>query len=621
MWSMLNATRGQDWAFYSLRWFMLILLTLLVLLARGVFVNLAAFSLDNHSDLLLALLVGAVANGLIGAALAVKPFSAYAPLIMAPADWVIAFAFTSISADKPSLWFAIAASLTLLNAVRLGPRVGLVSSLVLAAAVVLALHLQRAISLLPPLRLPAEYSASVLALALVALSGATASSVLNIENTARSRRIEKSNEEAVARMNAMRERVKAVADMATQLISTSDYEKILDITIDIGRLCVRRDPKKHRLVSITLLVEGDNELSIATARGLQHIDSKRVFKGEQGILAETIRAGVPKIISSAGSDDPELGELIAFSNVESILCIPLRAGFDTFGLLVYASTEQDAFNEENLDAMQAIGVQATIALQNSVLYRSLMEEKERLIRIEENARKALVRDLHDIPTQTISAVVMQLPLLTVIAQRQPEALAEEVEKLRSMAQRAVEEIRHVMFALRPLALETSGLSSALSQLAEKMGKTYGQNMHVTVDPDVEINLTQEQQGTLFYLIEEASNNARKHAQAALIDVRVGLNEQGVVVRIQDNGKGFDMNAVGQNYEGRGSFGMVNMQERAQLIGGRLEMRSAPGKGTLIVVTVPLKEVVRASKPPASAAASDGRKKIARTYSGPLSPNR
>jgi len=620
MWSMLNATRGQDWAFYGLRWLLLLGLALLVLLTRGAFVNLAAFSLDNHGDLLLALLVGGVANGLIGATLAFKPLSPYAPLVMAPADWAIAFAFASASAEKPALWFAIAASLTLLNVVRLGPRLGLVSSLVLALAVLLALHLQRAIHIVPPLRLPAEYTASLLALALVALSSATASSVLNIENTARSRKIEKASEEAAARLNAMRERMKAVSDMATQLISTNDYQKILDITTDIGRLCVRRDPKQHRLVSITLLVESDGELHIATARGLQHVDSRRRFKGERGLLANTIRAGLPQLINTDGSDDPELGELSAFSNVQSVLCIPLRAGFDTYGVLVYASTEQDAFNEDNLDTMQAVGVQATIALQNSVLYRSLMEEKERLIRIEENARKALVRDLHDIPTQTISAVVMQLPLLPVIAQRQPEALAEEVEKLRGMAQRAVEEIRHVMFALRPLALETGGLTSALTQLAEKMGKTYGQNMRVTVDPDVEINLSQEQQGTLFYLIEEASNNARKHAQAPLIDVRVGLNEQGVVVRIQDNGKGFDMSAIGQNYEGRGSFGMVNMHERAELIGGRLEMRSAAGKGTLIVVTVPLKEVVKASKPSAPAS-PDGRKKIARTYTGPLSPNR
>jgi len=620
MWSMLNATRGQDFAFYGLRWILLLGLAVLVLLTRGAFVNLAAFSFARHSDLLLALAVGSAANGLIGATLWIKPLSPYAPLVMAPADWAIAFAFTSISAETPSLWFAIAATLMIFNVIRLGPRLGLASAAVLGLAVLLALHIQQAINIVPPLRLPAEYTASLLALALVALSAATASSVLNIENDGRSRKMNKINEEIAARMDAMRERVKAIADMATQLISTSDYQKILDITIDIGRLCVRRDPKQHRLVSITLLVEGDSELHVATARGLQHIDSKRSFKAESGLLAETIRAGVPRLIDKNGAQDPELGELVAFSNVESVLCIPLRAGFDTYGVLVYASTEPEAFNEDNLDAMQAIGVQATIALQNSVLYRSLMEEKERLIRIEENARKALVRDLHDIPTQTISAVVMQLPLLPMIAQRQPESLADEVEKLRGMAQRAVEEIRHVMFALRPLALETSGLGSALNQLAEKMGKTYGQNMRVAVDADAEINLSQEQQGTLFYLIEEASNNARKHAQASLIDVRVGLNEQGVVVRIQDNGKGFDMNAVGQNYEGRGSFGMVNMQERAQLIGGRLEMRSALGKGTLIVVTVPIKDMIKGSKPPGSGA-PDGRKKIERTYSGPMSPNR
>ncbi len=156
-----------------------------------------------------------------------------------------------------------------------------------------------------------------------------------------------------------------------------------------------------------------------------------------------------------------------------------------------------------------------------------------------------------------------------------------------MALRATEEIRHVLFTLRPLALESSGLTAALRQLADNMLKTHGQQVHIQVESDAEQYLDQNQQGTLFYLIEEAVNNAYKYAQASLIRVSVRQQGQFVTTTIADNGVGFDAHAVMANYANRGSFGMVNMRERAELIDGTFEVRSQPGRGTAITVAVPI----------------------------------
>jgi signal transduction histidine kinase len=158
-----------------------------------------------------------------------------------------------------------------------------------------------------------------------------------------------------------------------------------------------------------------------------------------------------------------------------------------------------------------------------------------------------------------------------------------------MSLRATEELRHVLFKLRPLALESQGLSAALQQLAEKMGKTYKQNVVVQVGQDVEMYLDQSAQGVIFYLIEEAVNNARKYAEASLITVKIARKGGVILLRIADNGKGFDTDKIAGNDK---SYGMTNMRERAELLDGSIKVESAPGIGTTISVSIPITERVR-----------------------------
>jgi len=211
---------------------------------------------------------------------------------------------------------------------------------------------------------------------------------------------------------------------------------------------------------------------------------------------------------------------------------------------------------------------------------------------------------------------MHLSTITTIAERYPERLEEEVTNIRDMALRATEELRHVMFTIRPLSLEASGLKTALDQLAEKMQNTYKQPMQVKIDERIETALDRDAKGSLFYLIEEAANNARKYAEASVIQVQGGFQNGDVIVRVRDNGKGFDMGAVGEDYENRGSFGMVNMRERAELIGGTFDLQSAVGRGTVVTVRVPVNE----DSAPESTPVLKPRKPLRKQYTGPLSPS-
>jgi signal transduction histidine kinase len=147
----------------------------------------------------------------------------------------------------------------------------------------------------------------------------------------------------------------------------------------------------------------------------------------------------------------------------------------------------------------------------------------------------------------------------------------------------------MLFTLRPLILESQGLVAALNQLAEKVRETHGQNVIVEAQPGAAEQLELGKQGVVFYIAEEAINNARKHAEARHIWVRLRMREEFFVLEVEDDGVGFNVGAVDTNYEQRGSLGMVNMRERAELVSGLLRIDSAEGIGTRITVYVPLSE--------------------------------
>jgi signal transduction histidine kinase len=260
---------------------------------------------------------------------------------------------------------------------------------------------------------------------------------------------------------------------------------------------------------------------------------------------------------------------------------------DVFGALVFAHPQAEMFTDDRLEMLEAVTAQALGALQNARLYGDLLLEKDRITEIHEEARKKLARDLHDGPTQSISAIAMRVNFARRLMERDPRAAADELFKIEELARRTTKEIRQMLFTLRPLALESQGLVSALEQLAGKMKETYNQAVRVEAAAGVADDIEMGKLGVLFSIAEEAVNNARKHARAS--DIRVRLWREGELLRmdVEDNGVGFDVAATESSYESRGSLGMVNLHERAELVSGLLRIHSRPGSGTSVSLTMPL----------------------------------
>lgn len=386
--------------------------------------------------------------------------------------------------------------------------------------------------------------------------------------------------------------IRAMYEVVSTLGATLDYNKVLQAALDVGVFGLREMGSSARMAGMVLLFKPgarSEELRIVTSRGLTHQDEKKTVAGMHGIIGQALKKAEP-VFANQVLDDPELKYFAGFQDAKSLLVIPLHAGFENYGVLVYGTDQANAFSEEHIDLLTAIGTQATMALKNAVLYQNLLEEKERIVKVDEDARKKLARDLHDGPTQSVAAIAMRVNYIRRLIQVKPQDSDEELQKVEELARRTTKEIRHMLFTLRPLALESQGLTQALQQLAEKMKENYNQNVIVQAQEGIDGLLEMQAQGTVFYIIEEAVGNARKHAQAPHIYVRLFHQNAYLMVEVQDDGVGFDVETTMREYKNKkdSSLGMVNLRERAALVEGTLNIDSAKGKGTKISVAIPLK---------------------------------
>lgn len=319
-------------------------------------------------------------------------------------------------------------------------------------------------------------------------------------------------------------------------------------------------------------------------------DRKHTVPGLQGALARTLHERQPVIIPDA-SKDPELSVFETFRMCKAALCLPLQAGNQNYGVMLIGSHEDDAFNDTHIKLAQAISYQSAAAIHNAQLYSSSLKQRDLIVDVEKSARAHLASELHDGPTQTVAAITMRVNLIRRLMDKKPERASEELYIIEDMAHRATKEIRQMLFELRPKAVE-DGLGAGLQQLALKMQETYEQDVKVTVEHNCDYLLDPHAAQTLFSIATEAANNARKHSGAELIHISAYLEDDTFVLQVKDTGKGFNVEYALEAARMReGHLGLLNLQERAALMEGVLDIQSSEEIGTTLTVYIPL-EVLR-----------------------------
>lgn len=381
-----------------------------------------------------------------------------------------------------------------------------------------------------------------------------------------------------------------IAEMAYILSHTVDYRKVLKAVLDLTfPLLAPNGAEDNNTVGLVALFEGHGtDLTIIVGRNMSRNDQGRDLDSQAGLVGRTIHAA-ETLTSHSIQEDKALRRIASAARARSAICAPLRSGFDTYGVVLFATRKTKFYKKTHKELLTTVCNQAIIPMQNAQLFDDLRREQQRILEQEAESRKKWARDLHDGPTQSVAAIAMRLNFIKELLKRHEiEKSYSEIVDVEKIAQRATQEIRTVLFAMRPLVLETKGLIAALEQYAERMNGNESFEVKV-INKGYERQLDTDGESVVFAIVEEAVGNAKKHAEASEIRITLLAKESKLWVEIRDNGKGFDVKATMSNYSDRASLGMVNMDERAKLVGGYCTIDSAKGKGTAVRIEIPFEE--------------------------------
>ena len=339
--------------------------------------------------------------------------------------------------------------------------------------------------------------------------------------------------------------------------------------------------------TLYVLDPGKNELwsRVLTESELKEI---RLPLDGRSLAAEVARTGHLLRIDAPYEDprfDPSVDARTGF-RTRSMLVAPIDArDHRRLGVLQAVNDREGIFQEDDERFIQALAGAAGVALEFVELSEELAAERLRVVKVVEEERHRLARELHDGVAQTLANAAISIELVTRRAATDvPGALADLVPlRARLVEQQAG--LRDILFALRPLALEDGGLPAAIAALAKRVDGMNGS--HVTTRRiESERRMASEIEAGAFTVIREAANNAIKTGRAANVAIDVYDDGNAVVVVVEDDGQGFDVAAVLQSYAKRGSLGLLQMRESARLIGAQLSLDSSPGQGTRVRLRIP-----------------------------------
>jgi signal transduction histidine kinase len=280
--------------------------------------------------------------------------------------------------------------------------------------------------------------------------------------------------------------------------------------------------------------------------------------------------------------DPRFGGWpSAHPELADFLGLPIRDGDEVIGALFLAnkncprSEGTCGFTEEDEELLATLAQHAAIALTNARLY-----ERSRELTIAEE-RSRLAHELHDAVSQTLFSLRLTAQAAAALVDRDPARAKGELHQVAALAAEAADELRAAVVELRPAALDEDGLIATLRTQTQVLDRAHTARVTFTGNGFRALPAAQEE--ALLRVAQEALHNALRHSGAAQVDVSVERRGCGAVLRVTDDGRGFDPKAVRR--AGR-HLGLVSMRDRASGVGGALTVESVPGKGTTIEMEVP-----------------------------------
>jgi signal transduction histidine kinase len=266
----------------------------------------------------------------------------------------------------------------------------------------------------------------------------------------------------------------------------------------------------------------------------------------------------------------------AHPQMRSFLGVPIAARGEVIAAFYLTDCEgAEEFSAEDQRMIEMLAAHAAVAIENA----RLLERSRELSIVEE--RNRLARELHDAVNQKLFALVLGAESASTLLERDTDAAGQQITRLGELAQEALEELRGLIFELRPASLEEEGLAATLRKEVAMLERVH--------ERDIELRITgatkaaPETEGEVLRIAQEALGNALRHADAERIELRLQGRDGRLTVTVADDGVGFDPQAPGLRSR---RLGLTSMEERARALGGTLAVVSRPGEGTTVTLEVP-----------------------------------
>lgn len=378
----------------------------------------------------------------------------------------------------------------------------------------------------------------------------------------------------------------ALREATLALARSFDRETVLTTLLDRLRPIVPFDHASVMLideatrVSVRAIFDGDRVVALPPERRSQ-FDPK-----DHPVVRDILTTGAPVLI-------PDVREYPGWSlptdrdSEVSWMGVPLFARGEVAGLFALSKREPAYFNEHHAKMAEAMSTQASVAVENAVLFEQMQAStgrmralSRRLVEVQESERRSIARELHDEAGQALASLRYGLRLL----EREIDSGGDVAARVAELVQRTdavIEGLQRLAADLRPVSLDHLGLASALRQYTRAAASRFGLNVHFKAIGFDGERLPPIVETTLYRIVQEAMTNIVRHAAATQVDVIAELRADRVVVMVEDNGVGFDPEKVARGEH----FGLLGMKERVAALDGSLTVESRPGGGTTLVAEV------------------------------------
>mgnify|MGYP006293300837 FL=1 len=384
-------------------------------------------------------------------------------------------------------------------------------------------------------------------------------------------------QERTRQLQIERSVIKVTEEVTSELELDRVLPKVMEIAVDLagadGGVIALLDEERN-VIRYPYLHHLPPELADVT-----------VSKGE-GLSGQVMATGEPVVIDNYQTYSHAIPAFVD-AGLNSVCSVPIVSGDRSFGALSVLSIDKaEAFSEREMALLTAIGRQAGIAIENAYLYENMRFYARQITQAQESERRRIARELHDDTIQSLVALSRRLEALGTADELSPEQCAADVRDLQGATGEIIKRVRRFSQDLRPAILDDLGLLPTLDELTANMNRQDSLDAELRVQGE-ERRLSSEMELTLFRIAQEALNNVRKHADATRVVTTVELTDSVVKMTVEDNGKGFRPPTLTDHPTAAGKLGLIGMHERARLLGGSLVVKSEPGEGTKVIVSVPV----------------------------------